>query len=201
MGPLPRHSASNRLRGDRRPCHNSAMPSPAEPPLIVVTGVPGAGKTTLSQQLGSFLGFAVVSLDTIKDELYSAGVHTDDRHALRLAAEEETFTRLGQILGPAILDIWIAPGRDDERVKQLLTDQPRWIVEVLCRVPSEVATARYANRSRGGSHLPPDAAMLDRIRVAATQIAPLGLGTSLQLDTSQPVSLNELAEVRTHVGC
>jgi predicted kinase len=155
--------------------------------------VPGAGKTTLGAALALTLRLPFLSLDSIKEHLYvsdeSAGAYE-----LRMAAEADLSRRLGELGGLAVVDIWVAPQRDTERVSSLLLAQGADVVEVLCRVPADVAVRRYAGRPRSGPHRPADSATLQRIRDAAEQIQPLGIGRCIEVDTSSPVDLERLAE-------
>lgn len=144
----------------------------------VVTGVPGAGKTTLGSALAVALGAPFLSLDAIKENLYAGGEGTQDRYGLRLAAERELVVQLTSAGATVAVDLWIAPGRDTERITALLQQQARKIVEVLCRVPADVAVARYARRRRSGPHLPPDEMTLRRIREASDVLRPWGLATA-----------------------
>jgi predicted kinase len=155
--------------------------------------VPGAGKTTLGASLALSLRVPFLSLDSIKEHLYSV----DDAagaYELRIAAEAELSARLRELGGLAVVDIWIAPQRDTERVSSLLLSQGADVVEVLCRVPADVAVRRYEGRPRHGPHRPADSATLQRIRDAAEQIQPLGIGRCVEVDTSSPVDLERLAE-------
>jgi hypothetical protein len=77
--------------------------------------VPGAGKTTLGAALALTLRVPFLSLDSIKERLYR-GDDTMGPYELRMAAEAELSSRLGELGGLAVVDIWIAPQRDTERV-------------------------------------------------------------------------------------
>jgi predicted kinase len=161
-------------------------------PLVVVTGVPGAGKTTLAGAVADRLGCALVSLDQIKEELAADAADTP-REWLRYDAEAELVRRLEVFAGRAVVDIWVAPRRDTDRVLALL--QPWWdrVVEVRCRVPADVAVARYVARGRRvPPHLPPDAETLARIRDAAERPEALGAARTVVVDTSGPVDLGSL---------
>jgi predicted kinase len=161
--------------------------------LIVVTGVPGAGKTTLGTALALALRVPFLSLDSIKEHLYSSD-DTAGAYELRMAAEAQLGSRLSELGGGAVVDIWIAPQRDTERVSSLLLAPGADVIEVLCRVPADVAVRRYVGRPRSGPHRPADPATLQRIRAAVEQIEPLCIGRCIEVDTSSPVDLVELAE-------
>jgi predicted kinase len=169
-------------------------------PLVVVTGVPGAGKSTLASALAERLGSFPVSLDAIKEEL-AADAPDTPRDWLRYDAEQEVVRRLEAVAGEAVLDIWVAPRRDVERVSLLL--RPWWdrLVEVRCQVPAAVAVERYAARVRGWPHGPADPETLDRIRDAAEHPETLGAPRTLVVDTSRPVALGDVVSaVRRETG-
>ncbi|MEJ7707662.1 MAG: AAA family ATPase [Nocardioidaceae bacterium] len=119
------------------------------PFLVVVTGVPGAGKITLSSALAEELGASLLSLDAIGEHLYEKSGEGLSGFALRLAAETRLADQLNAVPGPVVVDIWIAPMRDAERVRRLPRQSSNAILEVLCRVPPDVAVERYVRRQRG----------------------------------------------------
>ncbi|MGI8523140.1 MAG: AAA family ATPase [Nocardioides sp.] len=165
-----------------------------------MTGVPGSGKSTLAGALAERLGTLPVSLDAIKEEL-AADAPDAPRDWLRWDAEQEVVRRLESVAGEAVLDIWVAPRRDVERVSQLL--RPWWdrLVEVRCQVPAAVAVERYVARERDWPHLPPDTETLDRIRDAAEHPEPLGAPRTVVVDTSRPVALGDVVSaVRRETG-
>jgi predicted kinase len=170
-------------------------------PLVVVTGVPGAGKTSLATVLAERLGCALVSLDLIKEELALEAEDTP-RDWLRFDAEAELVRRLEAFSGEAVVDIWIQPRRDTERVVDLL--KPWWddVVELRCVVPAAVAVERYVARARTWPpHLPPDEATLARIRDAAEHPESLGAVRTVVVDTSRPVEIGDVvAAVRRETG-
>jgi predicted kinase len=169
-------------------------------PLVVVTGVPGSGKTSLATALAERLGVALVSLDEIKEEL-AADAEDTPRDWLRYDAEEELVRRLDAFDGDAVVDIWIAPRRDTERIRGLL--KPWWarLIEVRCQVPAVVAVERYAARPRSHPHLPPDGDTLARIRDAAQHPEALGAPRTVVVDTTRPVEIGDVVTaVRRETG-
>jgi predicted kinase len=162
--------------------------------LLVITGVPGAGKTTLGSALAVALEAPFFSLDAIKESLYSDAPEERDRYELRLAAERELVVRLAAARGTVVVDLWIAPGRDTSRITRLLEQDGRDVVELLCRVPADVAVARYVRRRRGGPHLPPDEPTLERIRAASALLQPMGMGRCIEVDTSGPLNIEMIVD-------
>lgn len=162
--------------------------------VIAVTGVPGAGKTTLSRGLAAALGATPLSLDDVKEQLYTDSGGLLVGFELRQAAEGLLAEALRMTVGLVVLDIWVQPGRDTDRVKDLLTKSASDAAEVLCRVSGELAVDRYRRRVRSGPHLPADAATLQRIRDAAKAPEFLGVGRFLEVDTSRPVDIESLAQ-------
>jgi len=160
--------------------------------LVVVTGVPGSGKTTLGSALARRLGCAFLSLDELKEELAAEAPQTP-RDWLRSDAEGELVRRISAFEGEAVVDIWIAPRRDTARVAGLLA--PWWptLVEVQCTVPADVAVARYAARERGWPHLPADEQTLRRIRTAVAHPDPLDAPRTVVVDTTRRVAVASLA--------
>jgi predicted kinase len=168
--------------------------------LVVVTGVPGAGKTSLATVLAERLGCALLSLDEIKEELALEAEDTP-REWLRYDAEAELVHRLDAFAGEAVVDIWIAPRRDIERVRDLFKRWWEEVVEVRCQVPASVAVERYAARSRPWPHLPADADTLARIRDAAEHPEALGAPRTVVVDTTRPVDIGDVVTaVRRETG-
>lgn len=140
------------------------------------------------------LGAPLVSLDVVKEQLYAASAGRLSGFELRQAAEDVLAEALQTVVGVVVVDIWVEPGRDTDRVTDLLVKSASDVVEVLCRVPGEVAVDRYRRRVRSGPHRPADAGTLQRIREAAEAPVFLGVDRCLEADTSRPVNLQVLAQ-------
>ncbi len=164
--------------------------------VVLITGVPGSGKTTLARQLAPILRLPLLSMDVIKETLFATlGVHDRDwSRKLSHASQDVIWALLPDFPHGALIDLWLDPTRDVGVAEDgLRRAGVRNVVEVLCDVPGRTAADRYAGRTRHPGHLPPDESTLDRIRNAAELIAPLGLGPARRADTSRDVDLEELA--------
>ena len=163
--------------------------------VLLVTGLPASGKTTLARSLAAELGLPLLSLDTIKETLFSILGVRDRAWSLQLraASAEIMWALLPDCPTGVVIDIWIDPTRDGDIVREGLRKAGvDTAYEILCDVPAEVAVERYATRDRHPGHLPPDEATLNRIREAADVMRPLDLGPTLRVDTTGDVDLDDV---------
>ena len=166
--------------------------------LVIVSGAPGSGKTTLAAPLAARLGLPLFAKDTIKEPLHDVLGNPGEEHAAwsrKLgAAAMELLWRLAADAPACVLEANFLPGHERQcgMLRELSADGT--LVEVYCRCPLEVAAARYAERDRSaarhGVHhngFPPE--------VRHQYSGPLGLGPVVEVDTTGPTGLDELARL------
>jgi predicted kinase len=123
--------------------------------LIVMAGLPGAGKSTIAEVIGNRLGFAVLSVDPIESAILSAGIDSDEPTGLA-----------AYLVAEAIADAALANGQSIivDAVNAVDPAREQWIglaqkygeslrfIEVQCSDP-ELHRSRLENRNRTLAHL------------------------------------------------
>ena len=170
----------------------------AAAPFVVVSGLPASGKTTLARKLAAPLHLPLLDKDTILVAMFkSLGIaDTDWRQRLSRASDEILEAVARESRGAVLTSFWRHPsaGGDSGTPTDWLGDLSPSAVEVHCVCPVETAVARFQNRNRHPGHH--DAARpAERLRQQFTEIAalgPLGIGSVVQVDTSQAYDLKAI---------
>jgi predicted kinase len=120
--------------------------NPALPSLIVITGRPGAGKSTLSHRLARAVRCPLISRDEIKEGRLHTAADVDDREITR-EVFEAFFTTLEQFLRRRVS--LVAEAAFQHKVWQpnlapLLTLAR--VRVIICQVPGELALQRRCDR-------------------------------------------------------
>jgi predicted kinase len=138
--------------------------------LVLVSGAPGAGKTSLAVPLAARLQLPLLSKDIIKEELFDSLGRSDSSLAWSQqlgAASMELMWKLAAYAPAIVLEANFRPHSDYERARiSSLSDR---VVEVYCECPPEIAARRSRERARTDGHHPvhrrPRAAGGLRVRV------------------------------------
>jgi predicted kinase len=167
--------------------------------IILVSGAPGSGKSTLSLQLATSLQWPLIAKDVIKESLWDtfSPPSGDLEWSRRLggAAMEILWTLAGH--SPrVVLEANFRPQSEYERSK--LVELEAAIVEVYCWCPPEESMRRYAARAAGPAHHPAHVTPVLDPTLLAEFNQPVGIGTLIRVDTTVAVDADALvAEINT----
>jgi glucokinase len=176
-------------------------------PFVVVSGLPGSGKTTLSRQLASALALSLLDKDDILEGLFETlGIGDADWRQRLSRASDEILQRLARNSSGAVLtSFWRNPAisTDSGTLTDWITATSRCVVEVYCVCAPETAAARFVRRVRHPGHLDSPKSyeeVLSSLRALAA-FGPHGLGEVLKVDTCNEVNLKTVVgEVKALLG-
>jgi glucokinase len=169
-------------------------------PFVVISGLPGSGKTTLARRLAPALGLTLIDKDDILERLFNERGTGDAawRRALSRESDIVLAREAARVDGAVLASFWRLAGmRDDSGTPTAwLAELANPIINVHCDVDPEVAARRFIQRQRHPGHLDAEtshAAVLASIRDVASLGMPefarrLVLDTSLQPSIEQVVS-------------
>ena len=180
---------------------NRRVSVPLHRRLVLISGLPAAGKSTIAQPLANALGFALLTKDDVKESLFT----TLSAASTPIPAGAAEFSRL---LSSAAFDLlWSLAARCPrlileanfqtksprvrEKFSALLAQPGIQAVEVHCRVPLEEAARRFAGRALLGRHPAHTLHVLSLDRLAPCA-EPFAMCPVIEVDTTQPVDLEVL---------
>jgi thymidylate kinase len=168
--------------------------------LIVMSGLPGSGKTSLGRMLAELLDFEYIDKDDILESLLSQHKNFSSELRQRLSRESDLIFREQATRGQnaVLTSFWRAPnGKTTSGTpSDWLPSVSDNIIEILCHCDLEVALDRFLNRKRHPGHM-------DRLRDRSSLqnqfenlLAnwPLGFGRLIEIDTSSPVGAQEVLD-------
>ena len=166
------------------------------PLLLVVTGMPSSGKTTVAQGLARELRLPLIAKDEIKESLYES-LGADDVSSssdLGAASYALIFALARPMLASGVSVIVEANFFRDQEPDFAALPAHR-LTQLHCQAPLPILLERYANRVRHAGHQ--DAEKIKELpsRFEDQVHSPLRLdGELIQLDTTQPLEVAALAE-------
>lgn len=173
--------------------------------IIVITGLPASGKTTLANLLGKELGFLVIDKDDFLETLLGSVQEFDAEFRNKCSRmADKQFEKAARAAGDVILvSHWQGP--DEHRESGTPSAWLREfddVIEIACQCPVTTAVQRFVGRSRHPGHGDnrSDRSVLLRWFEEDNLRGPLDLGPVIQVNTEGTVDIKKLGhKVRQYV--
>ena len=165
---------------------------------MVVSGLPGSGKTTLGRRLARALGLPLIDKDEILDRLFETKGVGDSVWRRALSRESDAILQrdAGSSNGAVLVSFWRQPGmpEDSGTPTDWITALSAHLINIHCVCSPEEAAARFVLRARHPGHLDrgaSDAEVLASLRELAS-LRSIDVGHRIDVDTSQEPELDEI---------
>jgi len=178
-----------------------------KPAFVIVSGPPGAGKTTLARRLSAELGLPLIAKDDIKESLFASLGWSDREWSKRVGAATWDLIfllmeRFATARSPAIVESNFYPEQQRATVEALCNGHA--IVEIHCTADPSVLAERFNTRERHPGH-DPDGPAHTVEGAAATLVnnGALAIGAVIEVDTTHPERIDWdalICEIREGLG-
>ena len=167
--------------------------------FVLVSGLPGSGKTTLAKKLSPLLSLPVIDKDDVLERLFETRGVGDSSWRRALSREADAiFQQEAEASNGAILvSFWRQAGMpmaSGTPVDWLMRLSP-CLVNLHCDCPAEVASSRFSMRRRHPGHLD-DARPREELTASfrsLEQLRPLKIGIRVCVDTREEPETGDLA--------
>jgi len=179
----------------------------SERPFVVVSGLPGSGKTTLGRRLARALGLPLIDKDEILDRLFETKGVGDSVWRRALSRESDVILQrdADSSNGAVLVSFWRQPGMPDDSGTPTgwIAALSAHVIHIHCVCRPEEAAARFVLRARHPGHLDrggSDAEVLASLR-ELDSLAPIDVGHRIDVDTSREPELDAIVSaVRATFG-
>jgi cytidylate kinase len=160
--------------------------------FVVITGLPGSGKSTLGAPLAAALKLPLIDKDAFLEQLFELE-HAASRHELSRRADE-LFRRAAELAGGAVLVSWWRHPHSlalSGTPTDWLVALPGAAVEVHCTCSPAIATSRFLSRTRHPRHEDERHSheKLSTQLSAQAQLGPLGVAPLIRVNAEEPFAI------------
>jgi glucokinase len=166
--------------------------------FVVISGLPGSGKTTLGRRLAPTLNLPLIDKDDILDRLFESKGVGDAAWRRALSRESDVILQheASNSNGAVLASFWRLPGMpSDYGTPTDWLDAPSHdVVHVHCTCELEIAANRFLHRRRHPGHLDGESSSADVLESLRqlTHLPLLDIGQRLDVDTSREPDLTDV---------
>ncbi len=173
--------------------------------FVVVSGLPGSGKSTLGRTIATALARPFIDKDDFLERSLERHATVDAELRFRLSrdADDEMRSAAEASQGAVLVSFWrreeVSPtaGTPTEWLRALPN-----VVEVYCTCSVAAAADRFLSRARHHGHGDAARSRADLVRQfdALVALGPIGLGSVIPVDTEQRVDIDALLGALAALG-
>jgi predicted kinase len=134
----------NRMAGSFKPL----ITPEAKPAIIVVSGLPGTGKTYFCRHLAEYLPFVIVESDALRKQLFPTPAYSASESASLFRAIHSLIEDLLKKGTSVILDATNLEERHRERIYRIAESTNARLVLVQVEAPAELVRQRLKSRAK-----------------------------------------------------
>lgn len=182
----------------------NGVPGSRQHSILLVSGAPASGKSTLARALAEIFGSPLISKDAIKESLFdSLGAHlmrnldAPELSRLLSRAAMEMLWSLAPGCPQVILEANFRPRSEYERERIAALEGRK--LEVYCHCTLEEASRRFRERATRADHHPAHSIKVMSVELLEEYDRPIGLCPVIDVETECPVNALAVAErIRRH---
>ena len=166
--------------------------------FVIISGLPGSGKTTLARRLAPALDLPLIDKDEILERLFESRGIGDANWRRALSRESDVMFQRAAIAsnGAVLTSFWRQRGMspDSGTPTNWLSELSTLVVDVRCVCSPHIAARRFIDRVRHDGHLDTETTYDSLVAKLESQmnLPPLDVGPRIDVDTSAEPRIAEL---------